>query len=86
MSIHFSIECENESEKRGTLLSKRNILPRKFENLLIEVIPSGQQRPINAQKRWMSVTAPVLAWRRFSPACLPRKSFPVNPESRFYPC
>ena len=34
----------------------------------------------------ISVTAPVLAWRRFSPACLPRKSFPVNPESRFYPC
>ena len=24
-------------------------------------------------KRWMSVTAPVPAWRRFSPACLIRK-------------
>ena len=32
----------------GTLLSKRNIFPRKFENLLIEVIPFSQQRPLNA--------------------------------------
>ena len=24
--------------------------------------------------------------RRFSAACLPRKSFPLNPESRFYLC